>query len=69
MTKNITRGLFTLGLLASTSALQAATIYGLTATNGLISFDSATPGVVANIGTISQPGIVDIDFFPVNGLL
>ena len=69
MTHNKTIGLLTLGLIASACPLQAATIYGLTATNGLISFDSATPGVVASIGAISQPGIVDIDFFPVNGQL
>ncbi len=48
---------------------SAATIYGLTSANGLISFDSSTPGTITNIGTISQVGIVDIDFYPVNGLL
>jgi hypothetical protein len=50
-------------------ASQAALIYGLTSTNGLIRFDSATPGTVTTVGTISQAGIVDIDFYPVNGAL
>ena len=69
MKKTKTIGILALGLFSTASALQAATIYGLTATNGLVQFDSATPGVVLPIGTISQPGIVDIDFFPVNNLL
>ena len=69
MTPHKTLGLLALGLLASASSLHATTIYGLTATNGLISFDSATPGSINSIGTISQPGIVDLDFFPVNGQL
>lgn len=53
----------------SISHLQAETIFGLTATNGLVSFDSATPATVTTIGVISQAGIVDIDFSPVNGAL
>lgn len=48
---------------------SAALIYGLTSTNGLVSFDSASPGTVTTIGTISQAGIMDIDFYPVNGVL
>ena len=48
---------------------SAALIYGLTSTNGLISFDSSSPGTVTTIGTISQAGIMDIDFYPVNGVL
>ena len=51
------------------SSAQAGTIYGLTSLNQLVSFDSATPGSVTNLGTISQAGIVDIDFSPVNGQL
>lgn len=59
-----------LSALVLTPALAPATlIYGLTSSNGLISFDSATPGTVTNVGTISQAGIVDIDFYPVNGAL
>ena len=50
-------------------ASQAVLLYGLTSSNGLIRFDSATPGAVTTIGSISQPGIVDIDFYPVNGVL
>lgn len=69
MKKTKTIGLFALGLFSSATALQATTIYGLTSTNGLIRFDSALPGTIFPLGTISQPGIVDIDFFPVNGLL
>ena len=60
--------LLALGL-ASASSVHAATIYGLTSANALIRFDSATPGSITTIGTISQPGIVDLDFFPVNGQL
>jgi hypothetical protein len=48
---------------------QATTIYGLTSTNSLVRFDSTAPGTVAHIGTISQPGIVDIDFYPGNAQL
>ncbi|MES2707869.1 MAG: DUF4394 domain-containing protein [Verrucomicrobiota bacterium] len=55
--------------LFSPSLASATLIYGLTATNSLISFDSATPGTITSVGTISQPGIVDIDFYPVNGAL
>ena len=61
--------LLTLGLIGTASSLHATTIYGLTSGNGLISFDSATPGSITTIGTISQPGIVDLDFFPVNSQL
>lgn len=53
----------------SPSLGSAALIYGLTSTNGLVSFDSATPGTVTTIGTITQAGIVDMDFYPVNGVL
>lgn len=53
----------------STATTQAVIVYGLTTTNGLVSFESSLPSAVTNIGTISQAGIVDIDFFPVNGLL
>lgn len=66
---NKTIGIIALGLVSGASALHATTIYGLTSSNGLVQFDSATPGTVTTIGTISQPGIVDIDFFPVNGQL
>ena len=59
----------TLSLFGTASSLHAATIYGLTSGNELIRFDSATPGSITTIGTISQPGIVDLDFFPVNGQL
>ena len=69
MKTNKTFAFLALGLFFTATSLQAATIYGLTSSNGLISFDSATPGTINNIGTISQAGIVDIDFFPVNGLL
>lgn len=56
------------GLLAALPT-KAALIYGLTCENNLISFDSANPGTVNFIGNISQPGIVDIDFFPVTNTL
>ena len=56
-------------ILGMAAPSAAVTVYGLTSSNGLISFDSATPGSVASLGTISQPGIVDLDFSPVNGVL
>lgn len=62
-------GLFAAALLGSASISQAVIIYGLTSTNTLVSFDSATPDNVTPIGVISAPNIVDIDFSPVNGLL
>lgn len=60
-----------LGLLAAAvpAVGHAALIYGLTATNQLISFDSDDPGTVTTIGVISAAGVVDIDVYPVNGLL
>ena len=63
---------FTLGLLSAMalpSSSHAALLYGLTSSNDLISFDSASPASITTIGAISTPGIVDIDFYPVNGLL
>ncbi len=69
MTPHRTLGLLALGFITAASSLHATTIYGLTATNGLIRFDSATPGSITTIGTITQPGIVDLDFFPVTGQL
>lgn len=46
---------------------QAALIYGLTSSNDLISFDSATPGTVLQSVPLGAAGIVDIDFYPANG--
>lgn len=60
-------------ILVSASAMpqtsRAAILFGLTASNSLVSFDSSNPGNVTTIGAISAPGIVDIDVYPVNGLL
>lgn len=55
------------GAVLSPALGSAITLFGLTSGNGLVSFDSATPGSVSTIGTISQAGIVDIDYYPVNG--
>ncbi len=60
--------LFT-GAVLSPSASSAALIYGLTSGNDLISFDSSSPATVTSIGNISQAGMVDIDFYSVNGVL
>ena len=57
------------GAVFSPLASHAILIYGLTAGNGLVRFDSNAPSVVTTVGTISQPGIVDIDFYPFNGRL
>lgn len=62
-------GLFSAALLGSASMAQAVIVYGVTATNTLVSFDTATPANVTPIGIISAPNIVDLDFSPVNGLL
>ncbi len=54
-------------------AAQAARIFAITSGNGLLSFDSATPGtttpVVAVSGLQAGEGLVGIDFRPANGLL
>lgn len=52
-------------LLAPTSS-KATVLYGLTTSNQLISFDTASPGSIFTIGTISVPGIIDIDYYPAN---
>ncbi len=54
--------------IAATSA-EAAVIYGLGTDNHLYRFDSANPAAATDIGLISQPGIVDIDFHAANGAL
>jgi len=55
------------------SRLALATVYGITAGNVLISFDSATPGTITTIGTVSGLGanetIRGIDFRPRTGEL
>lgn len=67
--------LFVLGFLlfAGNSVAKAANIYGVTGTNQLVRFDSASPNNVTTIGTISglQAGenILGIDFRPSNGQL
>jgi hypothetical protein len=67
--------LFLLGLIfigGATSA-SAVTLFGVNTSNQLVSFDSATPGTLNNIGTITglQGGenIVGIDFRPATGQL
>jgi hypothetical protein len=61
--------LLSLALFGSLSSAPAALLFGLTSSNQLVSFDSAAPGSVTNHGTISQSGIVDIDYYPANGKL
>ena len=52
---------------------QAELILGLTSANGLISFDSATPGTVTSIGAVTGltagDSLVGIDRRPNGGLL
>lgn len=63
------------GLLALTIAADASAlvVYGLTSTNSLAQFDSATPGTinstVAVTGLNAGASLIGIDFRPVNGLL
>ena len=65
--------LFALVLSAGAVSANAATAFGVNAANQLVRFNTATPGTVANIGTITglQAGetILGIDFRPVNGQL
>src|SRR5689334_2678827 len=51
---------------ALNSSAHAETIWGLTAANQLFSFDSVLPSSITAPVTISQAGIVDIDFNNVN---
>ena len=63
------------GLLGATLVgnASATTVYGLTSSNALVMFDSATPGTI--IGSISVSGLANgqvfrgIDFRPANGAL
>ena len=53
---------------------EAATVYGLTSTNGLIQFDSATPQDITSAfaqigGLVPNDDLIGIDFRPANGLL
>ncbi|MBA4107742.1 MAG: hypothetical protein C0485_18570 [Pirellula sp.] len=60
-------------LLASTSTVRAETLVALTATNQLITFDSATPGTLASTVAISGlaagDALVGIDVRPANNIL
>ncbi len=57
----------------SASSVSAVTVYGVTTTNQLVRFDTATPATVTTIGVISglQSGenILGIDFRPATGQL
>ncbi len=59
--------------IASAASVNAVTIYGVTNTNQLVRFDSATPGTVTTVGAITglQGGenILGIDFRPATGRL
>ena len=60
-------------LLSASVGAQALTVYAVTTTNQLGSFDSATPAATANVGAISglQSGevVLGIDFRPATGQL
>jgi Domain of unknown function (DUF4394)/FG-GAP-like repeat len=71
-------GIATLSLLLTMFSIglanaSAATIYGVSTTNQLVRFDSATPGTVTTIATISglqaAENVLAIDFRPANGQL
>lgn len=59
-----------LALASTVSSLHAVTVYGINpgVPDNLVRFDSATPGTVSVVGPLSD-SLVDIDFFPANGLL
>ncbi|HZH34458.1 MAG TPA: DUF4394 domain-containing protein [Pyrinomonadaceae bacterium] len=65
--------LFVMMFVVGQTAAYAVTIYGVTTTNQLTRFDSATPATNTTVGTITglQAGenIVAIDFRPANGQL
>ena len=69
------RSLFVAGLVAAgiSSQAHALAVYGLTADNSLVRFDSATPGAiqstVAVTGLATSASLVGIDFRPANGQL
>lgn len=60
-------------ILGAVTQAQAERIYALTTANGLINFDSATPGTVSSSGTVTglQAGesLIGIDFRPATGQL
>jgi len=60
--------------LALASAAHAELTVGLTSSSQLVSFDTAAPGAIlltspAISGLVQGDSIVDIDYYPVNGLL
>ena len=65
--------LFVLFFIGGFINVKAATVYGVNTSNQLVRFDSATPGTVVTIGTITglQTGenVLGIDFRPANGQL
>ncbi len=65
--------LFVLFFIGGLTNVKAATVYGVNTSNQLVRFDSATPGIVVTIGTITglQAGenVLGIDFRPANGQL
>jgi hypothetical protein len=78
MNKNLVKssGFLTLLLMIfaiGISVANAATVYGVSTANQLVKFDSATPGTVTTVGTITglQAGenVLAIDFRPANGQL
>jgi len=66
---------FLLGLffIAGLSGVKAVTLYGVTTTNQLVRFDSATPTTVTTVGAITglqaAENILGIDFRPADGQL
>ena len=65
--------LFTFVFFTNTSSALAVTIYGVTNTNQLVRFDSATPGTISTVGPIiglqASENILGIDFRPATGQL
>ena len=65
--------LFLMMLVVGVASTRAVPIYGVTVANQLVRFDSAAPGTVATIGSItglqSSEAILGIDFRPATGQL
>ena len=60
------------GLMLAAVAVRAEPIFGLTTTNSIVRFDSATPGSVSapiSVTGIGAETLLDIDIRPANGAL
>ncbi|MBX3096956.1 MAG: DUF4394 domain-containing protein [Fimbriimonadaceae bacterium] len=73
MTRNTFRTASVMALACAAVASQAATIYGITETRQLVTWDSATPNAIMSgvfySGLAANEDVLGIDFRPSNGML